>query len=72
MAKLVWEKFFNSDGFKAPVATFETTLIPDHEGLIPGKEAPWVSTNDVAQYGLAVIQNLALVRDSLEDFKPKA
>ncbi|PTD06406.1 putative protein YetA [Fusarium culmorum] len=72
MAKLVWEKFFNSDGFKAPIATFETTSIPDHEGLIRGKEAPWVSTNDVAQYGLAVIQNLALVRDSLEDFKPKA
>ncbi|KAL4731334.1 hypothetical protein ACLX1H_000299 [Fusarium chlamydosporum] len=72
MASLVWQKFFDSDGFRAPNATFETTPIPDHEGLIPGKEAPWVSTNDVAQYGLAVIQNLALARDALEEYKPEA
>lgn len=72
MANIAWDKFFNSDGFKAPNATFQTTPIPDHEGLIPGKEAPWVSTNDVAQYGLAVIQNLALARDALEGYKPKA
>jgi hypothetical protein len=38
--------------------------------LIPGKEAPWISTNDVAQYGLAVIQNLALARNALENYKP--
>ncbi|KAJ4127996.1 hypothetical protein NW768_008280 [Fusarium equiseti] len=72
MASIAWNKFFNSDGFKAPNATFKTTPIPDHEGLVPGKEAPWVSTNDVAQYGLAVIQNLALAREALEDYKPKA
>ncbi|MEU5928456.1 hypothetical protein ABZ817_33810 [Streptomyces antimycoticus] len=33
--------------------------------LGPGLEAAWVSTNATAQYGLAVIQNLALVGDKL-------
>jgi hypothetical protein len=28
-------------------------------------EAPTVSTNDTAQFGLAVIQNLALIGDQL-------
>ncbi|KAM0470635.1 hypothetical protein ACHAP7_009432 [Fusarium lateritium] len=70
IANRVWKSFFETDGFKAPTATFATTEIPEHEGLIPGKEAPWISTNDVAQYGLAVIQNLALARDALEDYKP--
>jgi hypothetical protein len=29
--------------------------------LTPVLEAPYVSTNDAAQYGLAAIQNLALI-----------
>jgi hypothetical protein len=29
--------------------------------LLPVDEAPTVSTNDTAQFGLAVIQNLALI-----------
>ncbi|MEV8059380.1 hypothetical protein AB0P37_23610 [Streptomyces antimycoticus] len=33
--------------------------------LGPGVEAAWVSTNATAQYGLAAIQNLALVGDKL-------
>jgi len=33
--------------------------------LKPVQEAPWVSTNHAAQYGLAAIQNLALIRESL-------
>jgi hypothetical protein len=33
--------------------------------LRPVDEAPYVSTNDAAQYGLAAIQNLALIADSL-------
>jgi hypothetical protein len=35
------------------------------EVLKPVHEAAWVSTNHAAQYGLAAIQNLALVRESL-------
>ena len=33
--------------------------------LNPVDEAPSVGTNDVAQYGLAAIQNLALIGDWL-------
>ena len=33
--------------------------------LNPVDEAPSVGTNDVAQYGLAAIQNLALIGDRL-------
>ncbi|KAF4994320.1 hypothetical protein FDECE_13152 [Fusarium decemcellulare] len=67
IADRAWVEFFETDGFK-PNASWATTPIPKFEGLIPGKEASWVSTNDVAQYGLAVIQNLALVKDALEDY----
>ncbi|MBE3045597.1 Tat pathway signal sequence domain protein, partial [Candidatus Bathyarchaeota archaeon] len=63
-----WTAFFESDGFKAD-SPWVTTPIGKHDGVVPGEEAPWVSSNDVAQYGLAVIQNLALVGDALEDYK---
>jgi hypothetical protein len=33
--------------------------------LVPGTEASWVSTNDTALYGLAAIENLALVGDRM-------
>ncbi|MFM9662980.1 exo-rhamnogalacturonan lyase family protein, partial [Streptomyces scabiei] len=29
--------------------------------LVPGSEATWVATNDTALYGLAAIENLALL-----------
>jgi hypothetical protein len=35
--------------------------------LNPVDEAAWVSTNDTAQWGLAAIQNLALVGEHLKD-----
>ncbi|KAF4984868.1 hypothetical protein FZEAL_21 [Fusarium zealandicum] len=62
-----WVEFFETDGFKNN-NTWATTPIAKGDGLVPGSEAPWVSTNDVAQYGLAVIQNLALARDALDDY----
>ncbi|TLM83524.1 Tat pathway signal sequence domain protein [Pseudarthrobacter sp. NamE5] len=39
-------------------------VLPPHV-LLPVDEAPTVSTNDTAQFGLAVIQNLALIGDHL-------
>jgi hypothetical protein len=33
--------------------------------LNPVDEVPWVSTNETAQWGLAAIQNLALIGDAL-------
>ncbi|QSB15817.1 hypothetical protein JQS43_05625 [Natronosporangium hydrolyticum] len=35
--------------------------------LAPVEEAPYLGTNDAAQYGLAAIQNLALIGDSLDE-----
>ncbi|KAI8652716.1 hypothetical protein NCS57_01336500 [Fusarium keratoplasticum] len=67
IADRAWKEFFETDGFKA-TSPWATTPIAKNDGLIPGKEASWVSTNDVAQYGLAVIQNLALVKDALENY----
>ncbi|MFD0024087.1 hypothetical protein [Streptomyces sp. NPDC058382] len=32
---------------------------------VPGSEADWVHTNDTALYGLAAIENLALVGDRM-------
>ena len=69
VADRAWVEFFETDGF-APDAPWVTTPIARHDGLVPGDEAPWVSTNDVAQYGLAAIQNLALVGDALENYQP--
>ncbi|KAF5023547.1 hypothetical protein F66182_4414 [Fusarium sp. NRRL 66182] len=65
-ADRAWNEFFTTDGFK-PNDTWATAPIPDHEGLIAGEEAPWISTNAVAMYGLAAIQNLAYARDALEN-----
>lgn len=67
IADRAWKEFFETDGFKA-TSPWATTPIAKHDGLIPGKEASWVSTNDVAQYGLAVIQNLALAKGALENY----
>jgi hypothetical protein len=33
--------------------------------LVPGSEANWVSSNDSALYGLAAIENLALLGDKM-------
>jgi hypothetical protein len=34
-------------------------------GLVEGSEAAWVATNDAALYGLAAIENLALLGDRM-------
>jgi hypothetical protein len=35
--------------------------------LNPVEEAPWISTNNASQWGLAAIQNLALISDAMDD-----
>lgn len=61
LAQRAWSEFFR-----------ERDRIPDTrrlEGpyvLNPVDEAAWVSTNDSAQWGLAAIQNLALIGDALK------
>jgi len=59
----VWSEYLG-DGSKdglAPNAPWKTERIAGSEVLIPIDEAKWVSTNAMALYGVAGIENLALV-----------
>ncbi|KAL4915677.1 hypothetical protein BDW62DRAFT_203437 [Aspergillus aurantiobrunneus] len=61
-----WDEFYNNnDGFTAN-ETWTSELVDGSAVLIPVQEASFISTNAFAQYGLAAIQNLALVGDALE------
>jgi len=44
-----------------------TVKVEGPEVLNPIEEAPWVSTNAASQWGLAAIQNLALISESLSE-----
>lgn len=65
LAQRAWREFWADDprGHK----TLKTTRIAGPLALNPVDEAPWISTNDTAQWGLAAIQNLALIGDQLSD-----
>ncbi|GHH20927.1 Tat pathway signal sequence domain protein [Streptomyces lanatus] len=64
LAKRAWEKFYNSDGYKE-AAAWKTEELSGPVALVAGSEASWVSTNDTALYGLAAIENLALLGDKM-------
>lgn len=62
LAKRAWQEFSKEWGGKH---TIGTTHVSGPDVLNPVDEAAWVSTNDAAQWGLAAIQNLALISDAL-------
>lgn len=62
-----WDEFYDSDGFTESSA-WNVTRVNGSEGLVALDEATWVSTNDVAQYGLAAIENLAWVGEELTNY----
>ncbi len=64
LATRAWEKFYNSDGYKES-APWKTEKLSGPATLVAGSEAAWVSTNDTALYGLAAIENLALLGDRM-------
>ncbi|TXS50023.1 Tat pathway signal sequence domain protein [Streptomyces sp. t39] len=64
LAQRAWEKFYNSDGYRES-APWTTKEVGGPVTLVPGSEADWVYTNDTALYGLAAIENLALVGDRM-------
>ncbi|KAF2186444.1 hypothetical protein K469DRAFT_706412 [Zopfia rhizophila CBS 207.26] len=64
LAARAWKEFFTTDGF-APDEPWESEPLDGSQVLTPIDEAAWVSTNDAALYGLAAMQNLALVGDAL-------
>ena len=62
LAKRAWAEFSQEwGGSRQP----GTVRISGPDTLNPIDEAAWVSTNDAAQWGLAAIQNLALVPEAL-------
>jgi len=61
LARRAWGEFAR-DGQRLD---FKLNPLAGPAVLNPVAEAAWVSTNDSAQWGLAAIQNLALIGDSL-------
>lgn len=64
LAQRAWAKFYHSDGYTES-SPWRTEKLTGPAALVEGGEAPWVSTNDTALYGLAAIENLALLGDRM-------
>jgi hypothetical protein len=61
LARRAWREFAGEGLAHA----FSTVRIAGPDVLRPVDEVPWVSTNETAQWGLAAIQNLALIGAAL-------
>ncbi|EPE10859.1 hypothetical protein F503_05954 [Ophiostoma piceae UAMH 11346] len=61
LARRAWHEFATGDGYNITTKWVVNTVEP-HDNVAPVDEAPWVSTNITALYGLAAIQNLALLK----------
>ncbi|MCS0630080.1 Tat pathway signal sequence domain protein [Telluria mixta] len=61
LARRAWQEFAG-EGKQRP---FRTVHVAGPDVLNPVDEVPWVSTNETAQWGLAAIQNLALIGAAL-------
>ncbi|KAI0198575.1 hypothetical protein F4808DRAFT_435690 [Astrocystis sublimbata] len=64
LARRAWDEFLKTDGL-APTLPWTSVRLTGSEVLAPVDEAAWITTNDVALYGLAAIENLAQVGDAL-------
>ncbi|MEU3524929.1 Tat pathway signal sequence domain protein [Streptomyces sp. NPDC038707] len=64
LAQRAWAKFYHSDGYTES-SPWKTEKLTGPAALVEGSEAAWVSTNDTALYGLAAIENLALLGDRM-------
>ncbi|ORT55729.1 Tat pathway signal sequence domain protein [Streptomyces sp. CB03238] len=64
LAARAWQKFSHSDGYTTAMK-WEKTPLQGPTVLEPGYEHLWISTNTTALFGLAGIQNLALIGDRI-------
>jgi hypothetical protein len=64
LATRAWSKFYDSDGYTES-SPWKTEKLSGPLTLVAGSEAAWVSSNDTALYGLAAIENLALLGDRM-------
>ena len=66
LARRAWAEFFGDDARWAKDRwTFKRETVSGMDSLNPVEETPWLGTNDASQWGLAAIQNLALIGDAL-------
>jgi hypothetical protein len=70
LAKRAWKEFFRGAGGINRREPPKSQLIKGPAVLRPVEEAPFVSTNATAQWGLAAIQCLALAGDALDSSAP--
>ncbi len=63
LAQRAWNEFFRDRRYGPEQV--RTRRVQGPAVLYPVDEAPWVSTNDAAQWSLAAIQNLALIGDQM-------
>jgi hypothetical protein len=68
LAKRAWKEFRYTQEFarKWQGVPYTIQMVKPPKVLNAIEEAPWLSTNDAAQWGLAAIQNLALIADHIE------
>lgn len=63
LASRAWNELLDSDGYRAD-APWTTQRIDSDGPTNSVEEAPWISTNITSLYGLASIQNLAIIGES--------
>lgn len=64
LGRAAWDQFFNTDGYKSNHHwTVIKTCPPEY--FTNGEEAKWVTTNEVARYGVSAISNLANIKKYL-------
>ena len=71
MAKRAWNEFMEGDRkqgwYPKSITDERTERIEGPAVLHPVDEARWVSTNSVAQWALAAIQNLSMIPEHLPE-----
>ncbi|MGW4235378.1 exo-rhamnogalacturonan lyase family protein [Streptomyces sp. NPDC004749] len=70
LAERAWQKFYDSDAYTSDM-DWGRTRIEGPDVLEPGWENVRVNSNETALFGLAAIQNLALVGDRMPDRTPE-
>jgi hypothetical protein len=60
LARAAWDQFFNTDGYTAN-HDWSVLKSPPPDYLTHGEEAPWITTNEAARYGVSAISNLASI-----------
>lgn len=72
LAQRAWEEFYADDRWATDRWSFKRETISGADSLNPVLETPWLNTNDVSQWGLAAIQNLALIGQDLPADDPRS